>query len=88
MKYFKITCSNGFVGCEEEFYVSAEDEVEAEDMGVDILENTYSFTVPDGGFINNLPEYEDKAWYHEKDSSDFNRFLPIFEDISLYLDYI
>lgn len=70
MKYFKITCSNGFCGCDEVFYTTAENEVEAGDKGVDILENMYSFAEPDDRFLDYDPDdkydyLEALDWYYD-----------------------
>ena len=79
MKYFKITCSNGFCGCDEEFYVSAEDELEAGDMGVDILNGLYSFSFPDDRFLD----------YDEGDEESYNEALDWYEEnLTCYVEEV
>lgn len=79
MKYFKITCSNGFLGCDEEFYVSAEDELEAGDMGVDILDGLYSFSEPDDRFLD----------YDEGDEESYNEALDWYEEnLTCYVEEV
>ena len=59
-KYFKITCSNNYCGCDEEFYVK-ENENEIDDIADEILTNYYSFFEPDDRFIDTDDDeaYED-----------------------------
>lgn len=55
MKYIKFTCSNGYCGCDEEFYETFNDDVtedEIEDVGEDLLNNLYGFYEPDDRFVN------------------------------------
>ena len=52
--YIKITCSNGFCGCEEEFYEEVKNEEEADNLTYDILNNDYSFAEPDGRFLHRV----------------------------------
>ena len=39
MKYWKVTCTNNFMGCDEEFYFEEENEDRAELIGQDFLED-------------------------------------------------
>ena len=51
MKYYKFTCSNGFAGCDEEFYEEVEEDTDVDELALNILENNYSFYEPDGRFL-------------------------------------
>jgi len=51
MKYWKITYSNGYCGCDEEEYTEAETIEDAEDYAKDYLE-WYSFFDPDDRFVD------------------------------------
>lgn len=51
MKYWKITYSNGYCGCDEEEYIEAETIEEAEDEAEDGL-TLYSFFDPDDRFVD------------------------------------
>ena len=69
VKYYKITCSNGFCGCDEEFYVKAEED-NIDDLAYEIFENDYAFYEPDGRFIDGKDFYdsitdEEEEEYHE-----------------------
>lgn len=63
MEYFKITCSNGYCGCDEDFYIKAESEGLAEDIGSEIIWNEYSFIEPDNRFIGWEEDYETNEDY-------------------------
>lgn len=65
MEYFKITCSNGYCGCDEDFYIEAESEGLAEDMGNEIMWNEYSFIEPDNRFIGWEEDYETDEDYED-----------------------
>jgi hypothetical protein len=51
MKYIKFTCSNGYCGCDEDFYEMVEDDDDINSIAREILENEYSFYEPDGRFL-------------------------------------
>lgn len=51
MKYYRITCSNGYCGCNEDFYEELEDNEDIDVVAEDILFNYYGFAEPDGRFI-------------------------------------
>lgn len=51
MKYFEIICSNEYCGCDEEFYIKAENYDEAEKIGAELLTESYSFYYPDERFL-------------------------------------
>ena len=66
MRYIKFTCSNGYCGCDEDFYEKFEDNAtdhEIDTMGYEILENSYSF-YDDDRFI----ELEDYAEEYGEDA--------------------
>lgn len=65
MEYFKITCSNGYCGCDEDFYIEAESEGLAEDIGNEIIWNEYSFIEPDNRFIGWEEDYETDEDYED-----------------------
>lgn len=50
--YYKVTCTNGYCGCDEDFYIEAENESDAWDEADEILEEQYSFTYPDERFYD------------------------------------
>lgn len=51
MKYYRFSCSNGWCGCDEDFYEAVEDDADLDEIGEEILFNLYSFAEPDGRFI-------------------------------------
>ena len=61
MKYFKITCTNGYCGCNEDFYITAKNESDVWDEAEEILTNVYSFWDPDSRFVDEITkeEYEE-----------------------------
>lgn len=63
MKYWKVTCSNGFCGCDEEYYFKAENEDMAELIGQEFLEADYSFYDPDERFVDLDDEREVEDYY-------------------------
>ena len=63
MEYFKITCSNGYCGCDEDFYIEAESEGLAENIGNEIMWNEYSFIYPDERYIGYRDDYETNEDY-------------------------
>ena len=65
MEYFKITCSNGYCGYDEDFYIEAESEGLAEDVGNEIMWNEYSFIEPDNRFIGWEEDYETDEDYED-----------------------
>lgn len=62
MKYFKVTYSNGYCGCDEDMYIKAETETEAEDIAWDDIE-IYSFYEPDSRFVDEPEDYDDEDDY-------------------------
>lgn len=63
MKYWKVTCTNNFMGCDEEFYFEEENEDRVELIGQDFLENEYSFYDPDERFVDLEDEEEVENYY-------------------------
>jgi len=64
MKYFKITCSNGYCGCDEEWYEVAEDTATAEDYDLEDYLQGYCFLEPDKRFVD-PDDYETEEEYEE-----------------------
>lgn len=63
MKYYKGTYSNGYYGCDEEFYFTAENKDEADQI-FDEGKQLYSFSEPDDRFIS-LDIEPDEEGYDE-----------------------
>lgn len=75
MKYFKITCSNGYSGCEEEWYEVAEDTATAKDFECEDYLQNYAFYEPDERFID-PDDYETEEEY-EEDYKDYQNNISI-----------
>lgn len=78
MKYYKITCMNGYCGGDEDYYIEAESEGIAEDIGNDIFWNEYSFIEPDERFIDTddeeaIEEYQENCcfWIDEVTEKEY-----------------
>ena len=69
MAYYEVVCSNDYCGCDENFYIEAENMTEAEELAGEILEQEYSFYEPDGRFCDTEDEDEVEA-YMEGCSAD------------------
>lgn len=67
MKYYKIVCSNGYCGCDEEFYEALEDNVDINTIAEEILWNDYCFAEPDERFINTDEDYNAELEAYEED---------------------
>ena len=65
MRYFKITCTNGYCGCNEDFYIIAENESGAWDEAEEILTNVYSFWDPDSRFVDDPENWDELEEYYE-----------------------
>jgi len=74
MKYYKIVCSNGYCGCDEEFYEELENDENIDIIADNILYNYYDFAEPDERFIDTDEDYEAEldayqekleVWYEE-----------------------
>lgn len=64
MKYFKITCSNGYCGCDEEWYEEADDNAIEYDFDLDDYLQGYAFLEPDSRFVDR-DDYETEEEYEE-----------------------
>jgi hypothetical protein len=64
MKYFKITCSNGYCGCDEEWFEEAEDTATADDFNCEDYLQNYGFYDPDARFID-PDDFETEEEYEE-----------------------
>lgn len=71
MKYYKFTCSNGYCGCDEEFYEEVEDNTNLDILAEGILFNEYGFAEPDDRFLDyNTDEEYEMAEEEYKDNLD------------------
>ena len=79
MKYFKITCTNGYCGCDEDFYIEAENESNAWDEAEEILTNVYSFWDP--GTWDELEEYYEncEAFVDEITKEEYEEYKRDYE---------
>lgn len=83
--FIKITCSNGYCGCDEEFYEEVANADEAEELAEEILETTYSFNEPEERFVGEVADadYEEACEEYYQGLSYF--WIEISE--STYRDY-
>lgn len=63
MKYYKITCTNGYCGCDENFYIQAESDSEAWAEANEICSNEYSFAYPDERFVEDMDNWDEIEMY-------------------------
>ena len=63
--YYKVTCTNGYCGCDEDFYIEAENNSDAWDEANEILESNYSFIYPDERFVYDMDDEEELENYAE-----------------------
>ena len=63
--YYKVTCTNGYCGCDEDFYIEAENNSDAWDEAYEILEEQYSFIEPDERFVYDMNDEEELENYAE-----------------------
>ena len=61
--YYKITCTNGYCGCDENFYIEAENDSDAWDEANEILESNYSFIYPDERFVEDMDNWDEIEIY-------------------------
>lgn len=82
--YIRITCSNGFCGCEEDFYEEVKNEKEAWEIANDILNNDYSFAEPDGRFLPGASSFDDTDYEdYEEEYNDYVADLAVdWEEIT------
>lgn len=82
--YIKITCSNGFCGCDENFYREVEDSAEANDVAEDCLTEEYSFYEPDGRFLTHSSGWGNYGYdEYEEDCEEYAENLSVnWEEIT------
>ena len=61
--YYKVTCTNGYCGCDEDFYIEAENNSDAWDEANEILESNYSFMYPDERFVEDMDNWDEIEIY-------------------------
>ena len=61
--YYKVTCTNGYCGCDEDFYIEAENNSDAWDEANEILESNYSFMYPDERFVEDMDNWDEIERY-------------------------
>ena len=77
--YIKITCSNGFCGCEEEFYEEVDNKDEARNLANDILDNDYAFAEPDGRFLPGASSFNDTDYEeYDEEYDDYVKNLEVW----------
>lgn len=79
-KYYKITCCNGFCGCDEDFYKEVDEKENLDNLAEDILFNEYGFAEPDGRFIDDK-SFEDEITEDEYEEYQ-NNLEVYYEEIS------
>lgn len=73
MKYIKFVCSNGYAGCDKEFFYAFNDsptDAELQEVLEDCL-NEYAFSEPDNRFCDCDNEAEVKDYYDEVESDSY-----------------
>lgn len=68
-KYYKITCSNGYCGCNEDYYEKIEDGEDIDNIASEYLD-CYSFHDPDGRFCD-MENEEDVENYYDNLMVDY-----------------
>lgn len=78
--FIKITCSNGFCGCDEEYYEVCATPEQANEICEDILQ-AYSFSEPDERFcdMDDEDEVENyyqnlECWWDEVSEEEYNEY--------------
>lgn len=80
MKYFVFHCSNGFCGCDEDFYKEVEENQDLKNLAEDILDCEYTYNDPDPGFLD---IYEDDEEAYQEACEEYVENLSIwYEEIS------
>lgn len=89
MKYYEIICSNGYCGCDEEFYEKADNLQEIEKIAQEILYNEYGFCEPDERFIDVDPDEEeyDLAYEEYSENLDYDIREITKEEYEKYISY-
>ena len=72
MHYYKFHCSNGYCGCEENYYEKSEKEVTNDDLWATLADylSAYSFLNPDERFVDNLEDEEEVQDYYDLINED------------------
>ena len=63
MKYYKITCTNGYCGCDEDYYIEANSDSEAWKEADYICSSVYSFAEPDERFVEDIDNWDEIEEY-------------------------
>ena len=81
MKYIHFICSNGYCGCDEDFYEEFEDNItdeEIEKIADDIIHESYSWYNDTEDFVADADDFETEeeylesvAWYQEDCTIDW-----------------
>lgn len=61
--YYKVTCTNGCCGCDEQYYIQAESDGEAWADADYICSNEYSFAYPDERFVEDMDNWDEIEIY-------------------------
>lgn len=71
IKYYVFHCSNGFCGCDEDYYEKVDEKENLDDLAEDVLFMKYSFAEPDGRFIDGK-SFEDEITGDEEEEYQSN----------------
>ena len=69
MRYYRITCSNGYCGCDENFYDKIEDGEDIDNIASEYLD-CYDFLDPDSRFCD-MENEEDVENYYDNLMVDY-----------------
>lgn len=86
MRYWKITMSNNYCGCDEVELLKTEDEDDLTYSGDEFLQG-YSFYEPDSRFIGNEEDYDTEEEYLEAYDSYIEELSVDIEELT-YEDYL
>ena len=67
-KYYVFHCSNGFCGCDEDFFKEVDEKEDLDDLAEDILFDEYSFAEPNASFI------DDKSFGDEITAEEYDEY--------------
>ena len=67
MHYYRFHCSNGYCGCDEDYYEKSEKKLTDDDLWESLAEylSMYSFLEPDERSVDNLEDEEEIEAYHD-----------------------
>ena len=67
MYYYRFHCSNGYCGCDEDYYEKSEEKLTDDDLWADLGDylSMYSFLEPDERFVDNLEDEEEIEAYRD-----------------------